>query len=194
MTSWSPFDLPNKEKSPSLHSVLMEMKGRFLESLDYSGTVEVGQEISYALFTEIVALPDVFLKQINAVEHFTEKEIAGMKQLIVPNPARSYMRPTQMVQVVTNIIRELANIEAHILAKKEESIFMQLQEECKWAEWFSRAADSSVKMPAPSQGVAPNTFWLVNYSAAKVQLLEIENRALKERLVALEDIILGKKQ
>ena len=194
MTSWSPFDLPNKEKSPSLHSVLMEMKGRFLESLDYSGTVEVGQEISYALFTEIVALPDVFLKQINAVEHFTEKEIAGMKQLIVPNPARSYMRPTQMVQVVTNIIRELANTEAHILAKKEESIFMQLQEECKWAEWFSRAADSSVKMPAPSQGVSPNTFWLVNYSAAKVQLLEIENRALKERLVALEDIILGKKQ
>ena len=194
MTSWSPFDLPNKEKSPSLHSVLMEMKGRFLESLDYSGTVEVGQEISYALFTEIVALPDVFLKQINAVEHFTEKEIAGMKQLIVPNPARSYMRPTQMVQVVTNIIRELANTEAHILAKKEESIFMQLPEECKWAEWFSRAADSSVKMPAPSQGVSPNTFWLVNYSAAKVQLLEIENRALKERLVALEDIILGKKQ
>jgi len=193
MTPWSPFDIPNKQKSPSLHSVLMEMKGRFLESLDYSGTVELGKEISYALYTEIIALPDVFLRQINALEYFTEKEIMGMKQLIVPNAARSFMRPTQMVQIAINIIKELASTEAQILSKKEESIFMQLQEECKWAEWFSRAADPSVKMPAPSQGVSPNTFWLVNYSAAKVQLLEIENRALKERLAVLEGIILGKK-
>ena len=193
MPSWSPFDLPNKDKCPSLHAVLMEMNGRFIEGLDYSAEEGVGQQISYALFTEIVALPDVFLKQIDAAEHFTEKEIAGIKQLIVPNPGRPFVRPYQMVVFAMNILSELANAEINILTKKRESIFKQLEDECKWAEWFSRAADSSVKLPAPSQGVSPNTFWLVNYAAAKIQLLETENRAMKDRLAALESIILGKK-
>jgi hypothetical protein len=193
MPSWSPFDLPNKDKCPSLHAVLMEMNTRFIEGLDYSTEEGVGQQISYALFTEIVALPDVFLKQIDATEHFTEKEMKGMKQIMVPNPARPFVRPYQMVVFAMNILSELANAEIHILAKKRESIFKQLQDECKWAEWFSKAADPSEKMPAPSQGVAPNTFWLVNYTAAKVQLLETENRGLKERLATLEAIILGAK-